>query len=549
MTQDPAEPKSVKPVDKQTSMERRDNFRSLMDVAVLPQRRRLLSARDHTWQSAYVDDDGYLAELIASLVVGNLCTGRKGVSKTTGDLTDGTEVKKGYRVDPNIDFVLEGIVRRARKAWTLEIANLPNELLLGDILSQLNSNACSVQLIKNHGSLELGVDLWRTISKNALTRKGTGGVIRFSGDAHPSVEGQSIRVCIRQERGHINFGKTSRAKLDQIIKSKPILVFYQHDIRGRFSVAVCRIEMTATERNTYLSTLFRTGDKSRQIQPYLFPDNRRDVLYLNSEHSVADGLRGRLLAYGADSSKGFEILHWNVTNPPLVKSVKDIVTAVAKAADCPPFRHSNYALNWDDPSARQKFADRFFRECIVGYSRALEPYCRMTESTRNVGLGNLAQHLASICTGLKGTRSGARGADLIEPDGVTPSEIKLATGQRGDSMGTEDMPRLTLGWDRDKMMTWKRLIAVRMVELESNGEPRWNAIVHAPNESTMKLFRKQVDDYFEGRVNNGSGGLQYHTTEYPHHSYGTRDHKLEFVPVAVFREGDESTFPISVPEW
>lgn len=548
----------IKTVDQQSPEERRDHFHALMDRVVLPQRERLLQARDHTWQSAYVDDDGYLAELIAALVIGKPGTSRKGVSRTTGDLGDGTEVKKGYRVDPNIDFVLDGTVGRDGNAWFLQIPVLPAELHLPDICDQLNSNACSVQRLDAHGSSHLGSALWRTTSKDALRIVGRGGRLFFAREqgARPSTIGEKIVVCLRQERGHINFGDKTRAQLEEILVSNPVLVFYQHDLRGRFSVAVLRVQMSAAERRTYLDEVYANNSAKRQVQPYLFPDNVRTKLYPSGNHSVAHGLRGRLLAYGVHGSGGFDVLHWNVKDPPLVGDVEALLTGSAIPAACPNFRHRSTSLAWTDTRARRDFAGSFFDECVVGYNRALQPYCSMTGSTRNIGLGNLAQHLAGIATGLRGTRSGARGADLVEPDGVTPSEIKLATGQRGDTMGTEDMPRLTLGWGHDKMLGWKRLIAVRMVELNAGKGPRWHAMVHAPSKATMLQFRAQVKRYFEvgsdgraRRVNNGSGGLQYHATAYPHDGYGTVDHTLDFVRVADFQEGRPAVFPSDVPEW
>ena len=96
-------------IEELTSDAREDLFRILMNDVVLPQRRRLLQFRDLSWQSAYVDDDGYLAELIASIVTGIPGRSRHGVSRSSGDLADETEVKKGYRLDPNIDFLLRGV--------------------------------------------------------------------------------------------------------------------------------------------------------------------------------------------------------------------------------------------------------------------------------------------------------------------------------------------------------------------------------------------------------------------------------------------------------
>src|SRR5947207_3306113 len=124
---------------------RREIFRQLLEDVFVPQRRRLIQFRDHTWQSAFVDCDGYLAEMIASIVTGVPGVSRRGVSRTQGDLEDETEVKKGYRLDPNIDFIVRGRLRRAAPGQivAVELNSLPTELALADIRHQLNANASS----------------------------------------------------------------------------------------------------------------------------------------------------------------------------------------------------------------------------------------------------------------------------------------------------------------------------------------------------------------------------------------------------------------------
>lgn len=538
-------------VDEQSASQRRENLVRLMNDVILPQRTRLLQARDHTWQSAYVDDDGYLAELIASFVTGVPLTRRRGVSRSTGDLSDGTEVKKGYRVDPNVDFMLTGRTRRAGSAWEIELDTLPPELRLPDILRQLNKNACSVQVIRPSPTGLLGEQLWRTRGKDSLCAAPAGGhpFLRLTAGQGGVPPACDVTVCVRQERGHINFSDKTRAQLDSILQSKPVLVFYQHDVRGRFSIAVVQVKLSPREIEDYLNEVYVSGRARAQIQPYLFPDNIREALYSDSNHSVRDGLRGRLLAYGVQASSGFEFLHWSPEDPPLVSEMESLLIDRAPPESCPAFRHANMSLDWDSVTDRRDFAAEFFDRSVVGYNRALQGYCEMASSTRNIGFGNLSQHLAGICTGLRGTRSGARGKDLVEPDMSTPSEIKLATGQRGDAMGTEDMPRLTLGWDDEKMLQWKRLIAVRLVELDRGCGPHWHAMVHAPTQTMMQRFRRQVAEYFTDRVNNGSGGLQYHAREYPHHEYGTHQHLLRFECVGEFEEGQPAKFPKPMPNW
>jgi hypothetical protein len=67
---------------------------------VIPQRSRLLAYREITNQSAQVDSDGYLAQIISSIVTGVPGNARRGKSGGhSGDLSDGTEVKSTYRAE------------------------------------------------------------------------------------------------------------------------------------------------------------------------------------------------------------------------------------------------------------------------------------------------------------------------------------------------------------------------------------------------------------------------------------------------------------------
>lgn len=87
-------------VEAMSSNERRKYLKSFLDDVFVPQRQRLLAYREHTNQSAQVDSDGYLAQMIAAIVlgvVGNFRRGKTGMHP--GDLSDGTEVKSAYRAE------------------------------------------------------------------------------------------------------------------------------------------------------------------------------------------------------------------------------------------------------------------------------------------------------------------------------------------------------------------------------------------------------------------------------------------------------------------
>jgi hypothetical protein len=83
-----------------SSNERRTLLKSFLDEVFVPQRQRLLAYREPTNQSAQVDSDGYLAQMIAAIVLGvsgNFRRGKTGMHP--GDLSDGTEIKSAYRAE------------------------------------------------------------------------------------------------------------------------------------------------------------------------------------------------------------------------------------------------------------------------------------------------------------------------------------------------------------------------------------------------------------------------------------------------------------------
>lgn len=87
-------------VESMSSEERREFLKSFLDDVFVPQRKRLLAYREHTNQSAQVDSDGYLAQMVAAIVLGvsgNLRRGKTGMHP--GDLSDGTEIKGAYRAE------------------------------------------------------------------------------------------------------------------------------------------------------------------------------------------------------------------------------------------------------------------------------------------------------------------------------------------------------------------------------------------------------------------------------------------------------------------
>jgi hypothetical protein len=533
---------SIEAISKKNSADRKRILQKFFSEVLMPQRLGLLRSRELTWQSAFVDSDGYIAEMISSIILGVPGVSRRGVTRSSGDLADETEVKKGFRADPNIDFLIKG--RLSSDGVAIEVDRVPQEFLLADIQNQLNANASSVQLIEKVGLRRIGRDLFVTRSRNCLqleVRGGSGKII-LKEAVHPGAvtRGKLVEFCIRQERGHINFGNKSRSQLREILQSRPVMVFYGHHLTGGLQIVVVRAGMEGKLIDAYLDRIYGRSRPAakRQVQPYLYPDNIRDSLYTSDVHSVATALSARLLMVANERKSGLVIDYWDPAGgQTVVKKKAEILRRVSdsEAPDIAPqlaFKSAHEKLS-------AKSSSWFFDQYVAAFYRKMESYCQLTSTTRNIGFGNLSQHLVSHVVGIHGTRSGARGADLIEQDG-TPSEVKVATGERdGDAMGTEDMPRLTLGWGEDKMLGWKRLFAVRIVD---QGKAL-RILVHGPSPRTMTEFRKQVRSYFHGRTNNGSGGLQYHASQaFPHDTYGPRERQLSFDRLAEFWEGKAAKF-------
>jgi hypothetical protein len=88
------------PIEAMPAARRRDYLREFLEDVFVPQRKRLLAYADSTRQTAQVDSDGYLAQIIAAIVLGVPGHSRRGKTGVhPGDLSDGTEVKSAYRAE------------------------------------------------------------------------------------------------------------------------------------------------------------------------------------------------------------------------------------------------------------------------------------------------------------------------------------------------------------------------------------------------------------------------------------------------------------------
>lgn len=523
---------------------RRDLFQRCLEDVVFPQRQRLLQHRDHTRQSAHVDSDGYLGELLAAIVTGVPGRTRHGKGGDGNDLSDGTEVKTSYRLDPNIDFVVEGVlvsVTSPRRRRLISIDTLPPELLDPAIQRQINANGCSVQLLTENrpDSHPLDVGLGRTTGKDALStgaapRLALTNVAQFDGLA----DGTRVVACIRQERGHLNLGNKDPKQIANMFRRPPVLVFYTHDPMGRPLVTVARVGLSPAQIARWVRSIYGRASRKRQLQPYLFPDNRRDTFYDSTKYSVAHALGGRALAIAVGASSGVEVLHWAPEDPPPIAELESLLTAAVPRSECGDFSHTRVDLDLTSEAGRIDAVAAFYESSVKGWYETISPYCDTAGVTRNIGFGNLAQHLVSLRTGVLGTRSAARGADLVEPDG-TLSDVKLATGdpREVNLMRSTDAPRLNLQDKKTAMLGWKRIFPVRIAETEQG----LHALVHAPDQETMKEFRNQVKAYFAAHPT--SRNIQYHATDaFPNDRYGVSGRHLTFHRVAWLKPTGDHEF-------
>lgn len=375
------------------SVARKEYLADFLREVFIPHRAKLIAYSNVTAQSAQVDSDGYIAQMIASIVLGVPGNFRRGKSGGfDGDLADGTEVKSAYRIE------------------------------------QLNS----------------------------------------------------------KEDSHVNFGQITREKMKSFMdRDRAIIVHTSYSADGTPRIEVLLLPLRSDKFKSAVAAFHeRSAEKKPQLQPRLYPDGKRDVLQEKKGHFL--DLGARLLARASLYGNEVVIDKWE---PVLGLDLRECLDPLPGV-----FSHAGKYEIMNPTSA-----DEFFRTVMIDYLDSIQPFAEFTGSTRNIGFGNLSQHLVSIVTGTKGTGSGARGFDLVDT-----SEIKLAMGVKGDILGTEDFPRLNLGNNVEKMLSWKYLYPVRII---ADGHGLRVKVFRAD----PYLFRSQVLDYFgEDSMFRHSANLQYH---------------------------------------
>lgn len=81
---------------------------------------------------------------------------------------------------------------------------------------------------------------------------------------------------------------------------------------------------------------------------------------------------------------------------------------------------------------RKNLSEDLLRDLFVDLRTKVNKWATLTQQTSQARMGYIGQHLTSVVTGLPGSKTGARGDDLLHPDG-RHSEIK--TCYRVDQLG------------------------------------------------------------------------------------------------------------------
>ena len=85
------------------------------------------------------------------------------------------------------------------------------------------------------------------------------------------------------------------------------------------------------------------------------------------------------------------------------------------------------------PDERKIASEQLIQDLFINLRNKVNKWAALTHQTCQARMGYIGQHLTSIVTGLPGSKTGARGDDLVHLDGKSHSEIK--TCYRVDQLG------------------------------------------------------------------------------------------------------------------
>ena len=303
----------------------------------------------------------------------------------------------------------------------------------------------------------------------------------------------------RLEGSHLNFGKKTPDQMRVILNGGAVISWTYLDMRGRYSVAIFRTQMSTAQIDTYLA-----GRGAEQPQPRLFHEHIRKV---NKTSNTLADLGAKLLMLGRTNASGkFKIEEWRTEGDqkPL-RLTNDVIKKIEGDWDTnlPNLSWAKTTVEWKNKTKRMKAAIDFWDKAVCKYFRDFKPYCDLTGTSLHIKFDLLLEHLTSYVSGLKGNRSGARGHDLYAPDG-NAVEVKAAIGWKGDAFGTEDQPRWDLGvvkakksLQRARMMRWQRLYLLRMLLEDIENKLQLSIAIHKEegNENNMKSLHKIIEQY------------------------------------------------------
>ena len=569
-----------------TSEHRQRLFQEVGQI-LMDQRMRLLQFREVTSQSATIDSDSVISELLAAIVIGNPGSCRKGkdggvdliARNGDDDLIDENrpteQVKKGYRLDPMIDFRMSGTISDGGKKIELN-DGFPEGFnpRLAAVLCEHGSNIQPLKIVEDR--LIADEMLWRLAGK-ALEYDVDNNIWKLClGQGHrvsePYEDGHHIRFDLKQERGKLNFGVKTVHQLRALLNSQPAIVHYHHDRRGRPVIAIFILRPSEQEIEEYINAVAGFGKCSNtecdyrqqgydrktvncpgcnrvntvEVQPYLYSpvDSARDEL-----KSDYRDLGAHLVAHGHLGRGGFEVDLFQPTEGLSLEeggAGENMLLRMATVEQCPNLFIPPLGEGECTP-------ENFVAQCIHGFYRDILPYLDCANMTRNLMGGTLAEHLQTLVYGGIGTRSGSNGPDIVE--GGMPefeplqlmrraaidnllqvSEVKLATGHAGDSMGVEDgSTRLNLGSKHNEMCAWENLLPVRIVHEEIDGREFFRVACFAPAEGQMQQFREDVAQYFDVE-HPTSSNMQYHAGGFDRDWFGNENHRLNCVRTFEYEE-------------
>jgi hypothetical protein len=430
---------------------------------------------------------------------------------------------------------------------------LPSEYL-NQLTRENQGDARITDICKNRKTMTQHLD-----SKNINYRLNAGRYIQMSKniDFEKDVE---FDFVLRQDDGHWNLGTTSRKQMKKMLEKGIVLTHHHHDLRGRVVVAVFLLRAGDGGLGDVPDVWNNEDSHKPQINIRLFEDFERGSLY--SGRWGAGNIGAELLAYGVQTSKGFEVKHWKPNGGSDCKLTNSKINSLLVDDPEPNVSMPIHPSTWDEvipdgkkydrnnAEHRQWLAEKYFRECAVGFYRKMRRFLVLYNTPKNVGFGYIGENMSLIWFGLRGSRTNARGADVYENDGGI-SEVKTATGIPDDYMDTRgDAQPFHFGDNVTKLQNQRRIFINRVVDFKEKKDGKFTGhlrlVLLVANEKSMHQFHKGIVNFFSNTSNlaNRQGAesaagridIQYHMVDFNQSHILPENKKIELVRVVEFNE-------------